>query len=41
MRERNVVMLALGPLLSELSLKSRIPEANVLGRIIKGIAQIS
>ncbi len=41
MRERNIVVLPLSPLLSEVSGKCRIPKADIFGGIVKGVTQIA
>ena len=41
MRERNIVVLALSPLLSKVSGKDRIPKADIFGGVVKGVAQIA
>ena len=40
MRERNIVVLALSPLLSKVSGKDRIPKADIFGGVVKRVAQI-
>lgn len=41
MGERNIVVLALSPLLGKISRKGRIPKANIFGGVVKGVAQIT
>ena len=41
MRERNIVVLALSPLLSKVSGKDRIPKADIFGGVVKRVAQIA
>lgn len=41
MRKSDIVVFALCSFLSEVMGKSWVPLANILGRIVKGIAQIS
>lgn len=40
MRERNIVVLALSPLLSKVRGKDRIPKADIFGGVVKCVAQI-
>ena len=41
MRDRDVVMLAFGPLLGEIGGEGRLPMANELGGVEKGVAQVA
>ena len=41
MRDSDIVMLALGPFLSEISSKGWVPKADILGGIVKSITQVS
>lgn len=40
MRECDIVMLALRPFLGKISGKVGVPEADIFGRVVKGIAQV-
>ena len=41
MGNSNIVVFALSPFLSEISGECRLPVTNILGCVVKGIAQIS
>ena len=40
MRQGNMVVLPLGPLFSEVSSKGRVPETDILGGVVKGVAKV-
>ena len=41
MGERNIVVLALSPLLGKISSKGWVPKADIFGGVVKGVAQIT